>query len=103
MHKRHKRSHLSLITRGMAICIFFLLWVHGHFSLTLASQAILTACYQICQSIYLYMSLQPFVGPWQHFQFLNPIHSQYDSLDGGSARRKAAVYTQNKRTQTFMP
>jgi hypothetical protein len=24
-------------------------------------------------------------------------------LDGGPARRKAATYTQNKRTQTFMP
>jgi hypothetical protein len=29
------------------------------------------------------------------FQFLDPIHSRYDSLDGGSARRKAATYTQN--------
>jgi hypothetical protein len=24
-------------------------------------------------------------------------------MDGGSARRKAATYTQNKRTQTSMP
>jgi hypothetical protein len=37
----------------------------------------------------------PFVGPWPHFQFLNPIHSRYDTLDGGSARRKAANYKQN--------
>jgi hypothetical protein len=29
------------------------------------------------------------------FQFFNPIHSRKDSLDGGSARRKAATYTQN--------
>jgi hypothetical protein len=29
------------------------------------------------------------------FQFLNPIHSRYDSLDGESARRKAPAYTQN--------
>jgi hypothetical protein len=29
------------------------------------------------------------------FQFLNPIHSREDSLDGGSAIRKAATYTQN--------
>jgi hypothetical protein len=28
------------------------------------------------------------------FSFLNPIHSRQDSLDGGSARRKAATYTQ---------
>jgi hypothetical protein len=42
------------------------------------------------------------------FLFLNFIHSWQDSLDGGSARRKAASYTQNntqtqnKRTQTSM-
>jgi hypothetical protein len=48
------------------------------------------------------MAVQPF-GPWPIFQFLNPIHSQWDSLDGGSDRRKAATYTQNKRTQTSMP
>jgi hypothetical protein len=29
------------------------------------------------------------------FQFLDPIHSQYDSLDGESAHRKAANYTRN--------
>jgi hypothetical protein len=34
-------------------------------------------------------------GPWMLFQFLNSIHSRQDSLDGGSARRKAAIYTQN--------
>jgi hypothetical protein len=28
------------------------------------------------------------------FQFLNPIQSRYDSLDGGSARPKASTYTQ---------
>jgi hypothetical protein len=41
------------------------------------------------------MALQPFFGPWLLFQFLGPIHSQYDSLDGVSARRKASIYTQN--------
>jgi hypothetical protein len=41
----------------------------------------------------------PFVGPWSHFQFLNPIHSRWDPLDGGLARRKAAAYTQNNKTQ----
>jgi hypothetical protein len=48
------------------------------------------------------MALQP-VGPWPLLQFLNPIHSRQDSLDGESARLKAATYTQNKRTQTSMP
>jgi hypothetical protein len=41
------------------------------------------------------MTLQPFVGPWPLFQFLDPIHSRQDSLDGGSAHRKAGIYTQN--------
>jgi hypothetical protein len=29
------------------------------------------------------------------FDFFYLIHSRWDSLDGGSARRKAATYTQN--------
>jgi hypothetical protein len=41
------------------------------------------------------MVLEPFVGPWPLFQFLDPIHSLHDSLDGRSARRKAPTYTQN--------
>jgi hypothetical protein len=49
------------------------------------------------------MVLQSFVRPWPLIQFLDPIHSRQDSLDGGSARRKAATYTQNERTQTSMP
>jgi hypothetical protein len=44
----------------------------------------------------IYISLySPFVGPWPLFQCLNPINSRYDFLDGGSARHKAATYTQN--------
>jgi hypothetical protein len=39
-------------------------------------------------SIYLSMALQPF---WT----LTAIHSQEDSLDGGSVHCKAATYTQN--------
>jgi hypothetical protein len=44
---------------------------------------------------YITMALQPFVGSWPLFQFLDPIHSRQDSLDGGSARREASTYTQN--------
>jgi hypothetical protein len=44
-------------------------------------------------SIYLWL-YSPFVGPWPLFQFLNPIQ---DSLDGGSAHRKAAIYTENNK------
>jgi hypothetical protein len=49
------------------------------------------------------MALQPFVGPWPLFQFFDLIHSRQNSLDGGSALRKASTYTQNKGTQTPIP
>jgi hypothetical protein len=48
------------------------------------------------------MAVHPSVGPWPLFQFLGPVHSRQDSLNGGSARRKAAIYTQNKRIQTSL-
>jgi hypothetical protein len=42
------------------------------------------------------MALQPFVGPWLFiFQFLDLLHSRHGSLDGLSARRKAATPTQD--------
>jgi hypothetical protein len=44
---------------------------------------------------YVSMTLQSFVRPWPLFQFLNPIHSRQESLDGGSARRKAASYKED--------
>jgi hypothetical protein len=47
------------------------------------------------QKFIIIMALQPFVGPWQLFKFLDPTHSQQGSFDGGSARRKASTYTQN--------
>jgi peptide methionine sulfoxide reductase MsrA len=50
------------------------------------------------------MALQTFVGPWPLFQLLDPIHTRKDSLDRGSAHRKASTYTQNntntERTHT---
>jgi hypothetical protein len=45
--------------------------------------------------IIIIMAVQPFVGLWPLFQFLDRIHSREDSLDEGSARRKASTYTQN--------
>jgi hypothetical protein len=45
--------------------------------------------------IIIIMALQLFVGPWPLFQFLDPVHSRYDPLDGGSPPRKASTYTQN--------
>jgi hypothetical protein len=38
---------------------------------------------------------QPLVRSWPLSQVRNPIHSPSDSLDGGSAHRKAATYTQD--------
>jgi hypothetical protein len=54
------------------------------------------------------MSLQPSVGPWPHFQFLNPYTVSRTPWTGEQpiarlllARR--TEQTQNKRTQTSMP
>jgi hypothetical protein len=41
------------------------------------------------------MALQTFCWTLTRFQFLNPIHSRQDTLEGGSAHRKATVYTQD--------
>jgi hypothetical protein len=49
--------------------------------------------------IIIIMALQPFVVPLPIFQFLDPIHSRQDSLDGGSVRCKTATYTQNTTTE----
>jgi hypothetical protein len=45
--------------------------------------------------ICLSMALQLYVEPQQLFQFLDFLHSRQDSLDRGSACRKAATYTQD--------
>jgi hypothetical protein len=50
--------------------------------------------------LWLYSSL---LGLGRFFSFLIFLHSRWDSLDGVSARRKAATDTQNKRTQTSIP
>jgi hypothetical protein len=41
------------------------------------------------------MALQPFVGPWQLFSVSWSYTQSVGHLGGGSARRKASVYTQN--------
>jgi regulator of protease activity HflC (stomatin/prohibitin superfamily) len=41
------------------------------------------------------MDLQAFVGPWPLFQFSDPIHSLWDSLDRGSASQNASTHTQD--------
>jgi hypothetical protein len=46
------------------------------------------------KSIYLWL-YSPFRCTLDAFSFLNRIRSWWDTLDGGSARRKGATYTQN--------
>jgi hypothetical protein len=49
-------------------------------------------------SLYLSMAPQPFVGPWSFFQFLDFFTQLVGLLGrGGSARRKAATYTQDSK------
>jgi hypothetical protein len=56
---------------------------------------------QVYLSIYLSLhpspisGSSPFVGTWLLFQFPDPIHSRVDTLNGVSARREAATYTQD--------
>jgi hypothetical protein len=52
-------------------------------------------------SVYLSLTLQPFVGLWPLFQFFYILHSRQVSLDGGSARRKAqGRYLHTDRTDS---
>jgi hypothetical protein len=75
---RETVRHMSAIQirfEGCAACRLFLLFIkHQFISLSL--------------SLWLHILF----GPWPLFEFLNPIHSRQGSLDGGSARRKAATY-----------
>jgi hypothetical protein len=56
----------------------------------------LTRMRAVLQYTFFSLALQPF-GSWPFFQFLNSIHSRQYSLDGGSARRKPATYTQQHK------
>jgi hypothetical protein len=59
---------------------------------TVLSHICTFACASLC------MALQPF-GPWSLFQFLNPMHCRYVSMDGGSALRKAVPTHRKTQTQ----
>jgi hypothetical protein len=48
----------------------------------------------LCLSIYLSVTLQPFVGPWPLFQFIDLLHS-VGLLGREISRRKASPYTHN--------
>jgi hypothetical protein len=50
--------------------------------------------------VYRVYTIESFIGSWPLFRFLNLLHSREDSLDGGTARREVAAYTQsNKNTE----
>jgi hypothetical protein len=54
------------------------------------------------------MALEPSVRHWPPFQFLNPIQSRQESMDGdqpvaGPLPTHITTQTQNKYTQTSMP
>jgi hypothetical protein len=51
--------------------------------------------FQIYTKFYTCMALQPFLGLWPLFQFLNSIQRLQDSLDEGWARHKVATCTQD--------
>jgi hypothetical protein len=55
----------------------------------------LSVSMSVCLSIYLSMALQPFVGPWQLFQFLHLFTQSVGLLGRRSARCKAATSTQD--------
>jgi hypothetical protein len=44
-------------------------------------------------------ALQSFVGPWPLFQFLDPIHSQWDSLDGNQPVARPLPIYRTKNTE----
>jgi hypothetical protein len=80
----------------LLLCIgYILIYTHTGYSISKSVFTKRLICVVEAISIYLFIGLQPFVVPWPLFQFLNPIHSQQDSLDGGSVRQKASTYTQN--------
>jgi hypothetical protein len=56
---------------------------------------------RICKASVFIVALQPFAGPWPLLKFLDPIHSRWEPLDGGSARRKAATYTQDNTNTEY--
>jgi hypothetical protein len=59
--------------------------------------------YNVFLSIYLFVSPQPSVGPWQLFQSLDLFIQTVRSLGRGISPSQGTTQTQNKRTQISMP
>jgi hypothetical protein len=71
-------------------------WHVGVYYGAVAVPSIYLSSYPCCSNLQHWASVKRLF----HFNFLI-LHIRYDSLDGGSARRKAAAYTQNKRRQNI--
>jgi hypothetical protein len=59
---------------------------------TIHCQTVVLVSLSVCISVYGSTALCWMLAA---FQILNPVHSRYYSLEGRSARRQAATYTQN--------
>jgi hypothetical protein len=106
---------------SVCLSIYLSIYLSVCLSIYLCMSIYLSICLSICLSIYLSiylsislsnylsMALQSFDWTFAAFQFLDSLHSRYDSLDGGLGRRMAATcthrtaQTQNKRTEISMP
>jgi hypothetical protein len=62
----------------------FPIWLNYSITIHTTLPIYLSICLSVCLPVYLsiYGSTALFVGLWLFFQFLNPIHSRQDSLDG---------------------
>jgi hypothetical protein len=98
-------------TGGRDDCEERLNCIWGHLCLIMEMLGPLSIYLSVCPSVRLptHLSVAPtwsMLHPWNasfQFSFLT-LDIRYDSLEGGSACRKAAInIKQNKRRQTFMP
>jgi hypothetical protein len=91
--------YLCIMYGCIYLCIMYVMYVCMYVCIYLS----------ICLCImYVFIALQPFVGSWPLFQFLDPIHSRWDSLDGDQPVARPlpthrTTQTQNKRIQTSKP
>jgi hypothetical protein len=92
--------------------IIFLFLLHLSIYVSIYLSIYLSVCLSVCLSLYISIYLSMYVSMYlsiylwlysplfdlgRFFQIFDPIHIRSDSLDGGSARLKAATYTQNNQ------
>jgi hypothetical protein len=99
------RLSLYLLSIYLSVCLSIYLSIYLSVCLSVCLSVYLSICLSVYLSIYLSIHISIFIPvifnwsigyPWKallHFIFLM-LHSRQDSLDGRSARRKAATCTQ---------